>query len=116
MLGRSYAVAGTVAVLPWGLLLLAFSLWLAILRHFRAQHLTGDDPPAGTPVEADPDDAATGAGRPAPPAASGPPLDDPVLDDDPPAETAAQTADPADTAPDDDTAADPAETESAYRS
>jgi len=30
-------VAGVVAVLPWGLLLLAFSLWLTILRHFRVQ-------------------------------------------------------------------------------
>jgi hypothetical protein len=30
-------VAGVVAVLPWGLLLLALSLWLAILRHFRVQ-------------------------------------------------------------------------------
>jgi hypothetical protein len=28
--------AGVAAVLPWVLLLLAFSLWLAILRHFRA--------------------------------------------------------------------------------
>jgi len=29
--------AGVIAVLPWVLLLLAFSLWLAVLRHFRAQ-------------------------------------------------------------------------------
>ncbi len=29
--------AGTVAVLPWVLLLLAFSLWLVVLRHFRVQ-------------------------------------------------------------------------------
>jgi hypothetical protein len=39
--------AGVAAVLPWILLLLAFGLWLAILRHFRAQHLTEDAPPAG---------------------------------------------------------------------
>jgi hypothetical protein len=38
-------VAGAVAVLPWGLLLLAFSLWLAILRHFRVQQS-----PQATPV------------------------------------------------------------------
>jgi hypothetical protein len=31
--------AGVAAVLPWALLLLAFSLWLTILRHLRAQHL-----------------------------------------------------------------------------
>jgi hypothetical protein len=30
--------AGAVAVLPWVLLLLAFTLWLVILRHFRVQH------------------------------------------------------------------------------
>jgi hypothetical protein len=30
-------MAGTVAVLPWVLLLLAFTLWLVILRHFRVQ-------------------------------------------------------------------------------
>jgi hypothetical protein len=30
--------AGTVAVLPWVLVLLAFTLWLVVLRHFRAQH------------------------------------------------------------------------------
>ena len=29
--------AGVIAVLPWVLLLLAFSLWLAVLRHFRGQ-------------------------------------------------------------------------------
>jgi hypothetical protein len=29
--------AGTVAVLPWVLLLLAFTLWLVVLRHFRVQ-------------------------------------------------------------------------------
>lgn len=29
--------AGVIAVLPWVLLLLAFSLWLVVLRHFRAQ-------------------------------------------------------------------------------
>jgi hypothetical protein len=33
------ATAGVAAVLPWALLLLAFSLWLTILRHLRAQHL-----------------------------------------------------------------------------
>ncbi len=33
------AAAGVAAVLPWALLLLAFSLWLTILRHLRAQHL-----------------------------------------------------------------------------
>lgn len=32
------ATAGVAAVLPWALLLLAFSLWLTILRHLRAQH------------------------------------------------------------------------------
>jgi hypothetical protein len=32
------ATAGVAAVLPWALLLLAFSLWLTILRHSRAQH------------------------------------------------------------------------------
>jgi hypothetical protein len=30
-------LAGTVAILPWVLLLLAFTLWLVILRHFRVQ-------------------------------------------------------------------------------
>ncbi|HEY6785912.1 MAG TPA: DUF2637 domain-containing protein [Trebonia sp.] len=92
--------AGTAAVLPWVLLLLAFSLWLAILRHFRAQHLTGDAPPPGTGPDADPDalppatgpDAPPpGTARPALPAASGPPADNPVRDDDP----AAELADPA---------------------
>jgi hypothetical protein len=29
--------AGTVAVLPWVLVLLAFTLWLVVLRHFRVQ-------------------------------------------------------------------------------
>ena len=33
------ATAGVAAVLPWALLLLAFSLWLTILRHLRAQHV-----------------------------------------------------------------------------
>jgi hypothetical protein len=33
------ATAGVAAVLPWALLLLAFSLWLTILRHLRAPHL-----------------------------------------------------------------------------
>jgi hypothetical protein len=47
------ATAGVAAVLPWALLLLAFSLWLTILRHLRAQHLarapeTADMP--GAPV------------------------------------------------------------------
>jgi hypothetical protein len=36
------AAAGVAAVLPWALLLLAFSLWLTILRHLRAQHLVGE--------------------------------------------------------------------------
>jgi len=41
------AAAGTAAVLPWALLLLAFSLWLAIVRHFRGQHAAGAATPAG---------------------------------------------------------------------
>jgi len=36
--------AGVAAVLPWALLLLAFSLWLAIVRHFRGQHGAADAP------------------------------------------------------------------------
>lgn len=36
------ATAGIAAVLPWALLLLAFSLWLTILRHLRAQHAVRD--------------------------------------------------------------------------
>jgi hypothetical protein len=60
--------AGIAAVLPWGLLLLAFSLWLAILRHFRAQHFTGEAPPASQ-------------ARPALEGAAGPPLDAPAPDD-----------------------------------
>jgi len=32
-------LAGVASVLPWALLLLSFSLWLTILRHFRAQHV-----------------------------------------------------------------------------
>ncbi|HEX3960676.1 MAG TPA: DUF2637 domain-containing protein [Trebonia sp.] len=90
--------AGTTAVLPWVLLLLAFTLWLAILRHFRAQHLTGDAPLLGTGPEAGPEAAQAGTDAPAPgaaraalPAASGPPADDPVPDADP----AAELADPA---------------------
>ena len=39
-------VAGVVAVLPWGLLLLAFSLWLVILRHFRVQQSPQAEPSA----------------------------------------------------------------------
>jgi hypothetical protein len=38
--------AGAAAVLPWVLLLLAFSLWLAILRDFRAQHRAEERPQA----------------------------------------------------------------------
>jgi hypothetical protein len=34
--------AGVAAVLPWVLLLLAFVLWLAILRHFRVERLAED--------------------------------------------------------------------------
>jgi hypothetical protein len=60
--------AGVIAVLPWVLLLLAFGLWLAILRHFRVQqsrHLAaaGD---AGTALAPDAGPAESG------PAESGP--------------------------------------------
>src|SRR5215468_2748946 len=41
------ATAGVAAVLPWALLLLAFSLWLTILRHLRAQHLARETEVAG---------------------------------------------------------------------
>jgi hypothetical protein len=60
--------AGVAAVLPWILLLLAFGLWLAILRHFRAERPTEDAPPAGP---AQPVTYAT---------AGGSPLDDPAPD------------------------------------
>ena len=70
--------AGTAAVLPWGLLLLAFGLWLAILRHFRAeQHLTGDALAAGE-AQAAPALTATG----------GSPLEDAAPADSPAAELA----------------------------
>jgi hypothetical protein len=39
--------AGVAAVLPWVLLLLAFVLWLAILRHFRVERLAEDARQAG---------------------------------------------------------------------
>ena len=64
--------AGTAAVLPWALLLLAFSLWLLIVRHFRGQHLTGDAPPARPDLPALPAASAASA-APAASAASGDP-------------------------------------------
>ena len=55
--------AGVVAVLPWLLLLLAFSLWLAVLQHYRRQ-----------PVQEAPSAPSTQLALPAPPLAELPPL------------------------------------------
>jgi hypothetical protein len=60
-------LAGTVAVLPWVLLLLGFTLWLVILRHFRVQQSSHDTPvtpatPATPSAEAHNVPAAVAAG------------------------------------------------------
>jgi hypothetical protein len=57
---------GVVSVLPWVLLLLAFSLWLVILRHYRVQAASQDASQAAAPATG----AATGE-QPALPAQPG---------------------------------------------
>jgi hypothetical protein len=60
-------LAGTVAVLPWVLVLLAFTLWLVILRHFRVQQSSDNVPvtPVTPSAEAHNVPAAAPGGRPA---------------------------------------------------
>jgi hypothetical protein len=65
------ATAGVAAVLPWALLLLAFSLWLTILRHLRAQHLARAPEIADVPEVTVARKALEAAAPPAAPVADG---------------------------------------------
>jgi hypothetical protein len=59
------ATAGVAAVLPWALLLLAFSLWLTIVRHQGGQRAMRAPQPAGGPQETFTPEAVEAAAGPA---------------------------------------------------
>jgi hypothetical protein len=78
------AAAGTAAVLPWALLLLAFSLWLLIVRHFRGQDVGEDAAPRSAGADLpDPTGLPALPALPAAGEAAGPPPGDPGDFDDP---------------------------------